>query len=474
MKHVTSHVRVFLTAFIIICVGSFCVSDELRALKEAPAPDPSVVNGTADTKFSREWWKIQNKNFTQALSENNTEVVISIARESVDGWRYNAPATYIILVKSVDYLQREPGDHLNDLILLMDARAEAAQYVLAVNDETRDATAVEVLCVPYEQSMVYKTAGQDVLALQELERFYREGRAERERLKNAPHVVAADCPLEEKTVLAMLVEAHLALALAEGSAVDAVQQHFRAAFDYTGELMEHADAKDVFWWGDGKIADHFGGNPIWTFSNLTLWLAREMHFSPSDYITLAVETVGRLTEPEPFSLNDAILGLQYLETEGASEAQQWDFLELYQEYFGGWPDGKNSFEYQSHALSRLKFAILHKNRANAEAVIAELSTVMFSDPDLQNLYNELQFAFQDTILSPPPKLPMASVIDGMVKALQADASSNQLQEGKDATILERIVSIARNNPVSVALLGVTLVCFITLIAMRVRRMAGKE
>lgn len=452
----------------IICAVAFCAGAQVGALKEAPPPDPNVVNGTADTKFSNEWWKVYYKDFKQALGEENSDQIVSIAREVADGWRYNVPATYEILVKAVDFLQLKQLERPDDLIELMTARAEAAQYMRSGNDFTRDYLAAEVLCVPYQRAMVYKSTGQYLLALQELEQFYKDGQAERARLRNSPYPLAGNCPLEEKEVLADLLQTHLVLALAEDSPQSVAHHHFQSAYNYIEVLLEHVGPGDFFWWGDEKLSAHFVGKPVWSVASLSLYLARQLQMPPSEYMELAGDTVDQLTGPEPFTLDDSIEGLKYLESGGADEAQLWDFLQMCQTYFAGWPAGEDGFEYQSCALQRLQFAISRRNIPNAEAVIAELSGVSFADPNLLERFNHLQLNFQYMLQPPPVELPMGDVLDGMVTAMRADAESSMPSVDQPLTTTEKAVSFARHHPVTLLLLGITLACFVALIAMRVR------
>ncbi len=372
-------------------LAMFCAVAEMRPLKEPPARDPNVVNGTADVRFSREWWKVRHEQFNQAVAEKNTDLVVSLAFDSADGWRYNAPVTYTILLDAVKYLKYKSPDRQDDLIMLMTAQAEAVQYVMPGNEMARDFIAGEVLCAPYERAMIYKESGRYEPALRELQQFYEDGRAERERLRGKPDIFT--CPCEEEAVLAELVRMHLALALADDATADAVRRHYQGAFDCNMALMDHATATNLFKWGDEKISAHFGLS-VWNVGNLSFFLARQMRFSPQEYIQAAAETLKRLTGPEPFSLDEALLGQEYLTAKGASESQLWKFLGLYQEYFGGWPEGANGIEYQSCTLRRLDCAIRHGNRANAESVIAELSGVPLADPELLKTFNALRAALQ--------------------------------------------------------------------------------
>jgi hypothetical protein len=379
----------------VVYASAFCAGAQVGALKEAPPPDPNVVNGTADTKFSREWWKEQNSTFKQAFEEENTDQIVSIAREVAGGWRYNAPLTDIILTKAVIYLHRKGLDRTSDRIFLMTARAEAIQYVRAGNDFTRDSIAVDVLCVGYERAMIYKASGQYLLALQELEQFYKDGQAERARLRESPYPLDGNCPLEEKEVLAAIIEAHLALALASDSPQRVAKHHFQSANNYIEVLLDYVDPGEYFCWGDEKLSAYFVEKPAWSVGFLSLYLARQLQVSPSAYIELAGYIVEKLTGPEPFSLDDSIEGLKYLESKGAYKKQLWDFLEMYQEYFFGWPTGEAGFAYQSCALNRLQFAITCRNIPNAEAIIAELTSISIANPSLLERFNHLQSAFQN-------------------------------------------------------------------------------
>ena len=452
----------------IICTVTLCVGAQVGALKEPPPPDPSVVNGTADTKFSREWWNVQNSTFKQALAEENTDQIVSIARNTAGGWRYNAPATYYILTKAVGYLRSKRLERQSDLIELMNARAETGQYLRAGNDETRDDLAADVLCLGYERTMIYKASGQYLLALQELEHFYKDGQAERARLRNSPYPLGANCPLEEKEVLADLLQTHLVLALAEDSSQSVAHHHFQSAYNYIKVLAEHTGPGEFVLWGDEKLSAHFVGKPVWSVGSLSLYLARQLQMPPSEYIALAGDTVDQLSGPEPFTLDDTIEGLKYLESGGADETQLWDFLQMCQAYFAGWPDGEDGFEYQSCALQRLQFAINRRNIPNAESIIAELSGVSFADPNLLERFNHLQFNFQYMLQPSPVELPMGDVLDGMVTAMRADAASSLPSVDKPLTTTEKTVSFARHHPVTLVLLGITLTCFVVLIAMRVR------
>ena len=377
MKQLVSGMTLAIVAFT-IWMPAFWANAQVRSIKEPPPRDPNVVNGTVDTKFSRDWWTQQNRKFRQALSDENAALIVSAAREVVGGAPYNAPATYNILDKAVRYLQKAPLDHVDDLGALMTARAEAAQYVLA--DETaRDWLAAEILCTSHELATLYKQSGRDALALQAFEHYYHDGRAERERLMNAPHTVPLDCPCDDKTMFMDLIEAHLAVALSGDCAPDTAQRHFRAAFDCNNALMEQTDINMAFSWDNEKLSAYFG-SPRWSAASLTLGLARKMGVPPPEYVRLAGEVVKKSTGPEPFSLGDSIAGHEYLETKGAGETQLWEFLEIYQAYFGGWPDGINGAEYQRNALTRLNVAIQCRDNPRAQAVLAELSRVSFADP----------------------------------------------------------------------------------------------
>lgn len=394
-------------------------SAEVRPLKEAPAPDQAVVDGPADTKFSREWWKVQEKKFELALDEKNTELVVSLAREVADGgWLYDAPGTHIMLESAVGYLQRVP-ERQSDLIMLMTARTEALQYVRPGNDRARDVLAAEVLRAPYERALVYLRSGQYLLAVPELERYYTDVKAEPALLKNAEDL--GSCP-DEKTVLVDLIEAHLALALIDEPPPDVAQQHFRSAFNYISDLGDYAHPDEVFMWRERKLAAHLVKRPVWTVGSLALYLAREMHVPASEYIELAGSTLD-LMGPEAFSLDESLWGQTYLETEGSSETVIWDFLEMYQAYFAAGPAGNGSYEYQRCALNRLQFAITHGNKQNAQAVIAELSGVAFANPTLLERFNKLQRPFQGILPSPPPQMPLSTVMDGMAKGMRTDARS---------------------------------------------------
>lgn len=472
MKKYISRAEVILVGFI-VCVAACHGSAEVQSVRERPPKDQSVVNGTADIKFSREWWKVENKKFGQALDEKNTEAVVGIAREAANGWYYDVPGTYTILAKAISYLQSMPANQQNDIITLINAHAEVAQYVRAGNDLAKDFLASQVLCAPYERAMVYKKWGQDVLALQELKHFYEDGWTERERIRSAFHAGSAACPCEEKSILVELIQADLALALVGDSAAGMAQEHWQEAFDYNSVLMKYAGITEVFRWNNTKVADHFV-NSIWTVSNLALYLARQMHYAPPKYIDLVREILKGLTEPEPFSLDDSILGQKYLVTEGASEAQVWDFLQIYQDCFRGWPSGENGFEYQSCVLNRLRFVIRKGNIPKAEAIIAELAGVSFADPSLTKEFGDLQFAFQDILRCPVPEIPMGAALDGMVKAMQADSASSPSPAEEDPTMMGKAASYARHNPASFFLLGITLACFVALIAIRIRRSVVKK
>jgi tetratricopeptide (TPR) repeat protein len=472
MKTALSH-RGTTRVLFLIYAASFCACAEVRPLKEAPPPDPAVVNGAVDTKYSREWWKAQNEKFEQALTEKNTELIVSISRDAAIGWKYSAPRADIILEKAITYLQRKPSEHQDDLIMLINARAEAIQYVRAGDEATREGIAAEVFCAPYQRALVYKRSGQYLTSIQELEQFYKNGKAERERFRNMPYSIAAPCPLEEKDLLVELIEERLVVAFADDTAPDAAQRHLQDVIRLISELTDYVDAKDIFSWGDRKLIAHFVGNPVWSISSLRLCLAREMHATPSDYIKLTGEELKKLTGPDPFSYYESLLGQKYLEAAGVSEDVVWDFLQMHQDFLAGWPAGKGGSEYQHCALDRLQFAIKHKNIPNAEAVVEELSGVSFVNQDLLDEFNRRQLDVQYMLKPSPPQLPLGALLDGVVKGIQADAASSMPDE--HPTTRQKIFTIIRHSPVSLALLGITLACFVTLIAMRIRRaVSGKS